>query len=466
MTTDPSFASLLLFIAPFVLALGIMGLALAGAGWRGQRIGDHPVCRKCGFDLFGLPGDQARCPECGGDLAARGAIVRGHRQRRMGLVYSGVALLLLFAVIVVAAARESYNRVDWQRAKPVAWLAWEARGGSASAWKELERRVIAGRVSKERVVALTDHALAWQKDLTRRWEPAVGDFVEAARHTITEEQWRTYAIQVPQVSLLFRAKVRRGDPLPAVIVFTPSRGGRTGQLSMRFERILETDDPLIDVSQLARGGGYSQSSLGGSGTSGLYLPLNAKAVEAAAAGKRTTKLKIPVEIREKWDAPGIAWTPELSADWELVERDVATVEIVPDDSPKLRGQIEGAVKVQEIKVRDRYQRSAGTNLSIDFKIGSLPAPLSHEVILRGPTREWKVASVTTAGATSYGTGGFIRDKDNFDARRVDVILRPSTRPAAGSVNITRAWNGEIVIPDVEVKWPATVTTQPATTAPR
>lgn len=46
----------------------LLGLVLIDLGWRGRRIGDHPTCRKCGFDLSGLAVGIGPCPECGRTL--------------------------------------------------------------------------------------------------------------------------------------------------------------------------------------------------------------------------------------------------------------------------------------------------------------------------------------------------------------------------------------------------------------
>ena len=62
-------------------AVFLIGLALTLAGLRGRRTDDHPLCRRCGFDLTGNP-DAAVCGECGADLARPGAIRVGHRARR------------------------------------------------------------------------------------------------------------------------------------------------------------------------------------------------------------------------------------------------------------------------------------------------------------------------------------------------------------------------------------------------
>ena len=57
-----------------------LGLALLLLGVRGRRIDDHPICRRCGFDLFGLPAGSERCSECGAEVRRRRAIRIGRRK--------------------------------------------------------------------------------------------------------------------------------------------------------------------------------------------------------------------------------------------------------------------------------------------------------------------------------------------------------------------------------------------------
>lgn len=459
-----------LIIGVFVPALltafaGLWGWWLVRRGMRGRRAGQHPVCAACEFNLTGLPEDQARCPECGADLAARRAVAQGHRQRRPTMVFAGYALLAL-AVLGGALVARGAREVDWQRVKPVAWLAREARSGDAAAWAELSRRVRAGAIRGERVQPIIADALALQKDLTRTWLPAVGDFVEDARaaEMVTDKDWQTYARQAPQLSLRWRAKVRRGDDLPGEVTFGKARAGNKGTLSIRTEKPIDTSDPLAIRPRQDRSGGYSQQSLsgmGGGGSTGVHLQLDRKNTEVARLGRRTTTIRWTAEVRDDWDSgtPVIEWTQDLSADWELVERDARTIEMVPDDSPELRTQIEQALTITELAVSPRHFDGPGHYLTLKLKIGALPVPVSFQVFLRAGEEEHKLASISTAGATSYHTGGHIPASATFDAQRVDVVFRPSPEAAYGTVDITRMWNGEVVIPDVEVKWP---TTQPAT----
>ncbi|MBA2301706.1 MAG: hypothetical protein H0W08_03650, partial [Acidobacteria bacterium] len=85
---------------PSVIIAAIVGsliaaVALLRRGWTGRVVDDHPICRACGFDLFNRPPDQIVCPECGVDLKSARAIRIGNRQRRQGLFYSGLTLLLV-----------------------------------------------------------------------------------------------------------------------------------------------------------------------------------------------------------------------------------------------------------------------------------------------------------------------------------------------------------------------------------
>ena len=449
----------LFFIIATLVVSGALGISLLRRGLRGRRVGDHPVCGKCGFDLFGLPKDQAKCPECGNDLSSPRAVQTGHRVRRMPLVYAGSALLLLFALVAGTEGPDVFRQINWQQMKPASWLVREARKGSAAAWTELGRRARLNELPDDRAVQLITDALAWQKDATRTWLPAVGDFVEEARAggDVTDEQWATYCRQAPRFTLTWRPKVRKGDPLPGRIMTGAARVGSSGKLSVRTESPVECHDPLVAQPRGKGGVGHHQHSMnptGGGGSSGVYLRLDPKAVEAAPLGKRTTTVKMKTEVRESWDAPGVvAWVEELSADWELVSADAQTVELIPDNDPELRKQIETGLRVVRLEAQPHPKNPANRTLSLNLKIGTPPMPLAFDVFLRSGAREWKLTTISMYGATEYMTGGYLPATANFHARRVDVVLRPSVATAHHSTEITRIWNGEVIVPDVEVKWP-------------
>ena len=81
-----------LLFASVLLAVG--GLLLWWGRW-GRRVNDHPICRKCGYDLLGLSPGTAACPECGRSLSRKRAKRRGLRVKRPGAI--AFALILLIA---------------------------------------------------------------------------------------------------------------------------------------------------------------------------------------------------------------------------------------------------------------------------------------------------------------------------------------------------------------------------------
>src|SRR4051812_43159994 len=107
-------------------ALAAAALAMRILAIRGRRVGDHPVCRKCGFDLYGRPSGSARCGECGADLSRRRAVRAGRRRPRRGLAAAAGQVLALSAGVAGVAGWVAARGVDVNRYKPVWWLTAEA----------------------------------------------------------------------------------------------------------------------------------------------------------------------------------------------------------------------------------------------------------------------------------------------------------------------------------------------------
>ena len=82
-------------VAALTLVTFALGLRLCWIGVRGSMIGNHPYCRRCGFDLIGHNTWPAQCPECGEDLTGEDAIVIGRREPSRGHLLAGLALLVV-----------------------------------------------------------------------------------------------------------------------------------------------------------------------------------------------------------------------------------------------------------------------------------------------------------------------------------------------------------------------------------
>src|SRR5688500_14362576 len=111
-------------VAAAAAAVFVAGLLLVLVGRRGRRVDDHPLCRRCGFDLFAKPADSTACPECGADVTRRPrrAVRIGHRVRRGKLVLAGALLMVVSSAGLGTSGVRWARSVDWQAHKPADWL--------------------------------------------------------------------------------------------------------------------------------------------------------------------------------------------------------------------------------------------------------------------------------------------------------------------------------------------------------
>src|SRR5215211_4567194 len=110
----------MVILIPILIAL--LGVLLLWRGRRGVVIDDHPLCRRCGFDLTGRPHDVNICSECGTDLTLPNAVRVGHRRPRHRLIIAGVALMLIGLLPLGAIIVGATGAIDWQSHKPTWWL--------------------------------------------------------------------------------------------------------------------------------------------------------------------------------------------------------------------------------------------------------------------------------------------------------------------------------------------------------
>lgn len=127
------------------------GAALLFTGLRGRRVGDHPFCRRCGFDLTGRPATSVLCSECGADLDARHAIVVGVHERRRGPLLAGAFAAILGVSVGGVVLRDSLpgaGGFSAIRYRPTSWLIGDLNSGNWNtqqvAANELTRRLRAG----------------------------------------------------------------------------------------------------------------------------------------------------------------------------------------------------------------------------------------------------------------------------------------------------------------------------------
>ncbi len=494
-----------LIVAPAVLLLALLaGAALLWRGLRGRTVDDHPLCRRCRFDLTGLPAGRANCPECGADLAAPQSKIVGHRERRRGPVALGLALLIPALLAGGGAAWWAGSDFDFTPHKPVWLLVRQADGpaapGTDAAREELFRRLAAGELSGPQMAgltglavrrvaaapaawptrwglavlagfqggtlsaaqtdAVTDRALAIQSDPAIPWDFAWGDWVEQARAAgkASDARWRRYARQaVPPLTVRVRPRVAAGVEAFAGEVTLPGRRGANDSqviLLVVGERTRFDDAPWhLPLNYMTQ-----NSSLGSPGSAGaLAEPFIVNSptppsplVAWLSPGRHRLAVRAKVIVQESYSRPPLVeWTEEPAADFTVLPLGESST--VPVKDPAAEPAVLAALRVRQLERDESDPAFVGFYL----EPRKPPVGLSFDLFLRDAAgREWPMSGVTQKAGRSIST--YVGGKAaGLAAGPVDVLLRPSRMRAEGSLDLTSYWGRPAILRGVKLRPPTT-----------
>lgn len=452
---------LILWLIPLLILAA--GIALTWIGWRGRTIDNHPICRKCGFDLFAL--DQAvKCPECGTNLSAK-AIRLGHRAlRRMPFVF-GLLLLLPSLTIVAALGVATVKNVDLDRYKPVWWL---LRDADWEAVNELQRRLESGTVSDAQIASVVEKALRVQEDESQRWMKEWGTFVEVSRlkGKIADAQWVQYARQAPRYELVVRPRLGIGDSLPYDLRESASRVGasqkrwgtqkrlitfcgrallRIGDATTRTNQISGEIEPDSDASGVSSFGWFDMRPLLANATPGIkFLHVEAE-IDVFDSWPDVLQRKRPITVRKI----------EFDVQFDLLAPGESSVKLI-DDS-RHRFAVEHALSISSV-------RFTGKELlplhKLDWR-SNIP-PIAYDLSVRIRDREIQTGSLMFLpggldGAREVASPVTLESEP---PAIVNVILKPNPKLAARTIDILEIWDGQLEFKNVPViaRQPATVPT--------
>lgn len=206
------------------VATALVGLVLVIRAVRGRRVNDHPICRRCGFDLVGLIPAAANCPECGAALRSRRAVRVGGRVRSRGAILVAAAVLLVGVVASVGLGVRAARGVRLYPLLPTLVLrAVVTPDSGRDLVDELATRVRDGRVSDGTQRALVAHALAAQGAARAgrgAWHPSwTGIFMHAWQAgLVSEEQEQLFISRAATLALRdMPSAVRPGMVVNAVL---------------------------------------------------------------------------------------------------------------------------------------------------------------------------------------------------------------------------------------------------------
>ncbi len=440
----------------------LVAIGLITVAWRGAAIDNHPLCRRCGFDLFGKPAAATRCGECGADLHRRRAIRIGHRRKRRGLLGAGALLLVIILGVGGTVGYGKAQHVNWWHYSPF-WFILREAGSTDAIWRgpalqELQYRyapltaygsMSSQPLSGSQVDQLIEAGLAYQKDQSKPWDDAWGILLEtmATDGRMPADKWSRYMSQGIDgaFSLSVRKFVRRGDPVPYAL---DCRAGRVSTYAA------STWDASFSNATFELGGngnwhvadGYSALRPGlGFGWTEHRTCDSAHTETLSNDCLQRARFRAHVKIITVGGA-AVENDIELISDFTLLPSSNRPLKINAD--PKLNDAITKMLSIEFAEL----ERHGGAKRFLRFRLrDEPPVALAFDVLVGSAGNEIHVGSITFAKLQYCDAIQWVQFPwPDGTHGPVNVILRANPNLALESMDIYEIWGGEIVFKELPV----------------
>ncbi|MFM9996231.1 MAG: hypothetical protein ACKVU4_10575 [Phycisphaerales bacterium] len=464
-----------------LVVIAAFGAGLLVLGLRGRRIDDHPLCRRCRFDLSGLvdvpdrsdgtldrsdsttlPATPRRCPECGANTGARLAIRIGHHRKRRSLIVLGVFFLLAAIGIGGVIGWSAATRFDWNTVKPL----WMLRNSAVSADRttahaaliEVIRRIETGRAGQTAIGGFVDTALEQQFGAFNAWNGDWSTLINAAykRDLATPEQYQQYFRQSVRVAALrcpVRVRERRPLHVSAALEWGPlgmNAPDLRFVLKAYVEHAGERAEAYMDGDRHFVVEEQTHGSTSGTNTGGgwpykarLNLPI----------GEHPLILHATIDV---YDAASPSTEPVLTVSkaspctLRVVGRSESVVELVSD--PELRQRVADSIHRTGIRA-GVFGRSTLARVLV---LGSDESPVQivARLLLRCDGHEYWLGQTKAWGPNGSGGESSTSSGDQLPQQlpaSVDIVLRPDS-DAAEKGGHDRIWGEDIELKDIPVEW--------------
>ena len=442
-----------MFVAGVLLiVLGTIVWSLARIGFA---VGSHPFCRACSFDLFGLPLETARCPECGSDILMENAVRIGHRQPVRSGVISGLVMGLAGAALLGACTLAWWSDFDGSRYKPTALLERDITSPSgllrSRACIELQRRIQTDSLSQAQINQLAREILKLQADTSGPWHGRWGDLIQASherpagRPALLNADWRRYLSQCVQIAARIRPRIRIDDPVPIALTCRLRAG--TQYAEIRPATLTpEAKLSLGTLTGVLRGRAVSLDSIPVPlEWSLLWLPARDRAGNEWPATIQPGPQSLQVTLAMTINAGSVTAVHEqtMILPFELLDRAQPSITLVHPANADRRQEMADALRFRG-PTNSQRQLVLDAHNPAQLWVSGPPVCAAFRVVLRQGGHEWGLASflVRPNDAASIVLSAPPRTGPFVDGPG-EIVCIPNPELASGTVDVLETWGEEI-----------------------
>lgn len=487
------------------LFLGLVSLIIIGSvlfllGKRGRKLNNHPQCRDCGFDLDGVYPKTITCPECGSGLR-RPKAVRSCVRARMPIVMTlGLLIALLPLAPLFMFVYATATGTNMTKHTPTGLLLVQLRYSSQQTQKqiagELLDRLIRKELDKAQSARIAENILERQADPAMPWDDEWGDVMERLQLNgeLSKEQLARFNKQSLVLSAKCRPAVRAGDTLPILFTVESTRVLPSSQNYV----LAGVSSATIGTEKLAKAkpkpndpyrmnGVFYFYLYGKKVNNGWYANNTSQQRQLAAVvipktmepGIKTVEVTVSSKMQDQ--QAGWSGSPTVRATDKNVNNQTFSLQVnilapdaeqirlkIPsdDESKKMRALLKKSVLTSTVTsgIPLPVLGSITTSPAIGFQLQTDDSPMTpyaFDVYVRLGDTETKLGSITSSPCEGspysfFQQGGMawlnaaVPNLKRSDSQ-VDLIFRPSTQAALGTIDLSEIYGQEVTLSKVRLQ---------------
>lgn len=448
---------------PLLFALG---LYLFITGRRGRLIDDHPLCKRCRFDLTGKAKDNTLCPECGHDVSQPKQIRHGNRKRSPARTVVGSVMLLLAMLLAVLVSATLYNNVNWFGFLPTWYLRDQVNTDTkwaGKSWREFNSRYFRKKLNQTQIKQITKDALAFQADGKRPWIADAGRWIEKVHDDgkLSTEDWYKYLAVIAETyaissKVTIRPKIPHGQPIP--LNYDQRGTYRFGDMVMRCNaagRLVKIGDVPTEIQTFE--GVYQFNYIAGQST---RMPESLKSETWASIKPGTYDALFTMKMQFctqsvyeeqgygifKTDSPDVI-VKNVSYNMPVTILPAQRTDVRPVTDASLKDAVEAALILNSIK----FKPSNG-EVKCSIQLHHSPVAVAFDAYVKIKGTEYKIDNLRARSNCRYrcSLDDRIKTLIGQSVTVADLILKPSAKEAESTVEITEYWGLPVVFENVPV----------------